>query len=222
MPHRRVPSLDDLDDDGFRDFAREPRSTSSRTARCPTKTGTTFAAGLFYVCQSDGKEGLAKIVGELEDELGGDVARLHYLSVPPAAAPEVVRQLGEVGLNERARIIMEKPFGTNLASAVKLNDALHETFDESQIFRIDHFLGKEAALNILAFRFANGLFEPIWNRQHIAHVQIDVPETLSIGQRIGVLREDRRVPRHGREPPVPSARVHGDGTADRARAAVDR
>ena len=80
---------------------------------------------------------------------------------------------------------MEKPFGTDLASAVKLNDALHETFDESQIFRIDHFLGKEAALNILAFRFANGLFEPIWNRQHIAHVQIDVPETLSIGQRIG-------------------------------------
>jgi glucose-6-phosphate 1-dehydrogenase len=68
---------------------------------------------------------------------------------------------------------------------VKLNDSLHATFDESQIFRIDHFLGKEAALNILAFRFANGLFEPIWNRQHIAHVQIDVPETLSIGQRIG-------------------------------------
>ena len=93
--------------------------------------------------------------------------------------------LGEAGLAERARIIMEKPFGTDLASAVQLNDTLHETFDESQIFRIDHFLGKEAALNILAFRFANGLFEPIWNRQHIAHVQIDVPETLSIGQRIG-------------------------------------
>ena len=96
----------------------------------------------------------------------------------------MVQQLGEVGLAERARIIMEKPFGTDLASAVKLNDSLHETFDESQIFRIDHFLGKEAALNILAFRFANGLFEPIWNRQHIAHVQIDVPETLSIGHRI--------------------------------------
>ncbi len=79
---------------------------------------------------------------------------------------------------------MEKPFGTDLASAVELNDSLHATFDESQIFRIDHFLGKEAALNILAFRFANGLFEPIWNRQHIAHVQIDVPETLSIGHRI--------------------------------------
>ena len=130
----------------------------------------------------------------------------------------MVQLLGEAGLAERARIIMEKPFGTDLASAIELNDTLHATFDESQIFRIDHFLGKEAALNILAFRFANGLFEPIWNRQHIAHVQIDVPETLSIGHRIGVLREDRRVPRHGREPPVPGARVHGDGAADRARA----
>ena len=81
---------------------------------------------------------------------------------------------------------MEKPFGTDLASrAVELNAALHEMFDERQIFRIDHFLGKEAALNILAFRFANGLFEPIWNRVHIDHVQIDVPETLAIGTRIG-------------------------------------
>ena len=94
--------------------------------------------------------------------------------------------LGEAGLAERSRIIMEKPFGTDLARArSRSTTSLHETFDESQIFRIDHFLGKEAALNILAFRFANGLFEPIWNREHIAHVQIDVPETLSIGQRIG-------------------------------------
>ena len=81
--------------------------------------------------------------------------------------------------------MLEKPFGTDLATARALNAALHETFDERQIYRIDHFLGKEAALNILAFRFANGLFEPIWNRQHIAHVQIDVPETLGIEQRIG-------------------------------------
>ena len=80
---------------------------------------------------------------------------------------------------------MEKPFGTDLRSAIELNAGLHETFREDQIFRIDHFLGKEAALNILAFRFANGLFEPIWNREHIDHVQIDVPETLSIGHRIG-------------------------------------
>jgi glucose-6-phosphate 1-dehydrogenase len=78
---------------------------------------------------------------------------------------------------------MEKPFGTDLPSAQKLNAALHEVFDESQIFRIDHFLGKEAAQNILAFRFANGLFEPIWNRNFIDHIQIDVPETLGLEMR---------------------------------------
>ena len=91
--------------------------------------------------------------------------------------------LGQAGLVDRARIIMEKPFGTDLASARALNASLHETFAEEQIFRIDHFLGKEAALNILAFRFANGLFEPIWNRDHIDHVQIDVPETLALEAR---------------------------------------
>ena len=186
LPEFRIvgTSLDDLDDDGFRCFARAALEEFSHHG-VPEHDWSTFSSRLFYACQSDGSEALAKIVGELEDDLGGDVARLHYLSVPPAAATEVVQQLGEVGLAERARIIMEKPFGTNLTTAVKLNDSLHATFDESQIFRIDHFLGKEAALNILAFRFANGLFEPIWNRQHIAHVQIDVPETLSIGQRIG-------------------------------------
>ena len=80
---------------------------------------------------------------------------------------------------------MEKPFGTDLATARTLNASLHETFSEDQIYRIDHFLGKEAAQNILAFRFANGLFEPIWNRDHIDHVQIDVPEALSLDGRIG-------------------------------------
>ena len=81
-------------------------------------------------------------------------------------------------------MVLEKPFGTDLASAVALNDMLHQVFDEEQIFRIDHFLGKEAVQNILAFRFANGLFEPIWNRDHIDHVQIDVPETLSVEDRV--------------------------------------
>ena len=91
--------------------------------------------------------------------------------------------LAEAGLADHCRVIMEKPFGTDLATAVSLNNRLHEVFDEDQIFRIDHFLGKEAAQNILAFRFANGLFEPIWNRTFIDHVQIDVPETLGLGKR---------------------------------------
>jgi glucose-6-phosphate 1-dehydrogenase len=105
------------------------------------------------------------------------------LSVPPNAALSAVRTLGEANLVGRSRVIMEKPFGTDLASAVSLNASLHEVFSEDQIFRIDHFLGKEPAQNILAFRFANGLFAPIWNRNFIDHVQIDVPETLGLGKR---------------------------------------
>jgi glucose-6-phosphate 1-dehydrogenase len=105
------------------------------------------------------------------------------LSVPPKAARAVITMLRDAKLVERSRVVMEKPFGTDLASAVELNDFVHETFDESQIFRIDHFLGKEAALNILAFRFANGLFEPIWNRNFIDHIQIDIPEQLGLDQR---------------------------------------
>ena len=104
--------------------------------------------------------------------------------MPPKAALSVVHELAEAGLVENSRIVMEKPFGTDLASARKLNAELHEVFREEQIFRIDHFLGKEAAQNILAFRFANGLFEPIWHRNHIDHVQIDVPEELGLDQRV--------------------------------------
>ena len=92
----------------------------------------------------------------------------------------MVGMLGESGLARGARVIIEKPFGTDLDSARKLNQAVLAVFDESQVFRIDHFLGKESVDNILAFRFANGLFEPVWNRSHIRYVQIDVPETLSI------------------------------------------
>ena len=105
--------------------------------------------------------------------------------MPPAAAPAVIQLLREADLVERSRVVMEKPFGTDLQSAIALNDKVHETFRERQIFRIDHFLGKEAAQNILAFRFANGLFEPIWNRNFIDHIQIDIPETLGLDRRAG-------------------------------------
>ncbi len=113
----------------------------------------------------------------------GDSGLLIYLSVPPAAAPGIVQMIDEAGLAEGARVVAEKPFGTDLASARALNEMLHAVFEEDQIFRIDHFLGKEAAQNILALRFANGLFEPIWNRMHISHIQIDVPETLGVEDR---------------------------------------
>ena len=142
-----------------------------------------FAECLDYVPMNAGAQALREAVEKAEASLGEETRRLHYLSVPPKAALSVVQMLGEANLVDRARIIMEKPFGTDLASAVALNSDLHEVFAEERIFRIDHFLGKEPAQNILAFRFANGLFEPIWNRNFIAHVQIDVPETLGTGGR---------------------------------------
>ncbi|CAN5720403.1 glucose-6-phosphate dehydrogenase [soil metagenome] len=177
-------SLDDLDDDGFRAFARIACEEFGR-GHLTEDEWTSFSAKLRYVSQSAGAERLAQVVGEAEGTLSGESRRLHYLSVPPKAARAVVQMLGEADLVERSRIIMEKPFGTDLKSSVALNAAVHEVFAEHQVFRIDHFLGKEAAQNILAFRFANGLFEPIWNRNHIDHVQIDVPETLGLDARAG-------------------------------------
>ncbi len=142
-----------------------------------------FASRLDFVPTVAGPEALAAAVKRAEGTFDVEPQRLHYLSVPPKAALSAVHLLAEARLVERSRVIMEKPFGVDLESAVALNAQLHEVFAEEQIFRIDHFLGKEPAQNILAFRFANGLFEPIWNRNFIDHIQIDVPETLGIEQR---------------------------------------
>ncbi|MFT4085645.1 MAG: glucose-6-phosphate dehydrogenase [Gordonia sp. (in: high G+C Gram-positive bacteria)] len=175
-------SLEDMTDDEFREFARE--SIAAVGARKLTdEQWASFAPKLHYVPTGAGPAALAKRVAACEKELGGKTRRLHYLSVPPKAAPVVIETLRAAKLVERSRVIMEKPFGEDLESAVALNAELHETFKENQIFRIDHFLGKEAAQNILAFRFANGLFEPIWNRNFIDHIQIDVPEELGLDAR---------------------------------------
>ncbi|HLK36632.1 MAG TPA: glucose-6-phosphate dehydrogenase [Polyangiaceae bacterium] len=175
-------SLEDLDAGAFRIAARAALAEFSMR-EVAAADWEAFAAKLDYVPLAAGAGGLCTAVARAEAALGHESARLHYLSVPPAAALSVVRMLGEANLVERSRIVMEKPFGTDLESARKLNASLHEVFAEEQIFRIDHFLGKEPAQNILAFRFANGLFEPIWNRSFIDHVQIDVPEILGLGHR---------------------------------------
>ncbi len=177
-------SLDELDAASFR-LAARGALTEFGARKIGDADWDAFAGNLDYVPLSAGPAALKAAVERAELAIGGECRRLHYLSVPPNAALAAVRRLGEAGLVENARIIMEKPFGTDLASAVALNRHLHEVFSEEQIFRIDHFLGKEPAQNILAFRFANGLFEPIWNRNFIDHVQIDVPETLGLGQRAG-------------------------------------
>jgi len=175
-------SLDDLDIDGFRRLVRAALDEFS-SRKTTERDWESFSKSLDYVPLAAGAQAVKAAVQKAEQTFEGESRRLHYLSVPPNAALSAVRILGEAGLVDRSRIVMEKPFGTDLASAKLLNAKLHDVFAEEQIFRIDHFLGKEPAQNILAFRFANGLFEPIWNRNFIGHVQIDVPETLSLGTR---------------------------------------
>ncbi len=157
-----------------------------------------FARNLFY-CQSDfnDREGyykLADLLEKLDNEQGTQGNRIFYLATPPTTDSEIIYQIGGAGLarssshgngNEEGwtRIIIEKPFGRDLASAQKLNRELGRVFRENQIYRIDHYMGKETVQNILAFRFANGIFEPLWNQNYIDHVQILVAESLGIGTR---------------------------------------
>jgi glucose-6-phosphate 1-dehydrogenase len=175
-------AMEDIDTETFRALAKDAVQNYGMH-RLADEDWEDFAARLSYVPQGAGPEGLTSAVKEAQSQLGDDARLLHYLSVPPKAAQAVVEMLRDADLTSGARVIMEKPFGHDFESAVKLNDFVHRVFDESQVFRIDHFLGKEAAQNILAFRFANGLFEPIWNRNFIDHIQIDIPEELGLDTR---------------------------------------
>ena len=177
-------SLDDIDVEAFRKLTRGALDDFA-SRKVSEEDWAAFSTTLDYVPISGGAAALKLAVAKAEKSIGGECRHVHYLSVPPKAALSAVHLLAEAELVGKCRVIMEKPFGTDLASAVELNAKLHEIFTEEQIFRIDHFLGKEPAQNILAFRFANGLFEPIWNRNFIDHVQIDVPETLGLGKRVG-------------------------------------
>jgi glucose-6-phosphate 1-dehydrogenase len=170
-----------IDAGEFRQLVRQSIEGSTRFA--DEETWDRFADSLRFAGVGEGLEALGEAIGSARAELGGDPGLLFYLSLPPGAAAGTVERIGELGLGRGARVIIEKPFGTDLASARKLNAQLHAVFEEGCIFRIDHYLGREAVQNLLALRFANGMFEPVWNRNHIDHVQIDVPETLSIEMR---------------------------------------
>jgi glucose-6-phosphate 1-dehydrogenase len=171
-----------LGEEEFRELARESIAGSDREAG-EAEAWERFGESLRFAGVGEGFDPLAEAIRKAREELDEEAGLLFYLSLPPKAMAASVEQIGDHDLGRGARVITEKPFGTDLASAHRLNCQLHAVFAEECIYRIDHYLGREGVQNLLALRFANGMFEPVWNRNHIDHVQIDIPETLSIEMR---------------------------------------
>jgi glucose-6-phosphate 1-dehydrogenase len=174
------------------DFRERMRAAVQEFARDPFRDDvwTQLAEGMRYVAtdfaDDGGMDRVAEALTELDRERATKGNRVYYLAVPPSAFSAIVEELGRRRTTGGwTRLIVEKPFGRDRASAQGLNHELQRFFDESEIFRIDHYLGKETVQNMLALRFANGIFEPIWNRQFVDHVQITVAESLGIESRAG-------------------------------------
>jgi glucose-6-phosphate 1-dehydrogenase len=183
-------ALDDIDDRRFRELATKDIREHSRTQPVDEKTLEAFVAELSYVPvdfdKAEGFQQLAHRLSELDAarHTGGNV--VFYCATPPPTYPKISEQLRHAGLNRGhgyRRIIVEKPFGSDLRSARELTKVLRRAFPDDSLYRIDHYLGKETVQNILAFRFANSIFEPIWTCQHVDHVQITVAEPLGVEQR---------------------------------------
>jgi glucose-6-phosphate 1-dehydrogenase len=164
----------------FETRALEPEKLEWLTSRLSYMSGD-FTDPEFY-------ERLRGLLGEVDEQWGTRCSYLFYLAVPPSEFASIIKQLGSSGLTRQEpgcfrRVVIEKPFGHDLESARQLNRDIAEVLDENQVYRIDHYLGKETVQNILAFRFANGIFEPIWNRRYVDHVQITVAETVGVESR---------------------------------------
>ncbi len=183
----------DWTEDHFKDFVKENVQAHCRT---PFKESTwkQLAAGIRFVQGTfdDPKafERLSDTVAELDRDRGTRGNHAFYMSVPPRAFPQVSRQLADCGLAKSdkgawRRVIIEKPFGHDLASAKELDRVVSEVFDPSSVFRIDHYLGKETVQNMLALRFANAMYEPIWNNNYVDHVQITMAEDIGVAGRAG-------------------------------------
>jgi glucose-6-phosphate 1-dehydrogenase len=177
-----------MDDEAFRDLTLEALAESGLGGG---ENAARWCTGcVFYHCLGDGSPDNYRLLGErlaeLEKDHGLPGNRIFYLALPPEAFPPVIENIGEAGLSACegwSRLVVEKPFGRDLDSAVKLNEHVHSWFDEDQVYRIDHYLGKETVQNLLVFRFANAMFESIWNRDRIDHIQITVAESLGVGHR---------------------------------------
>jgi glucose-6-phosphate 1-dehydrogenase len=176
-----------LTDDQFREKMLDSVKKYSEDTKFDEDVWKSFASGLFYLAgdvgDADIYNRLAQKLGEVENarHTGGNV--LFYLSTQPSQYATIAQGLGAAGLgkgNGWRRLIVEKPFGHDLESARELSDRLHEVFRESDVYRIDHYLGKETVQNILAFRFGNGIFEPLWNRRYVNHVQITAAESIGV------------------------------------------
>jgi len=176
-----------LDDAGYRRLAVEALVEAGTDAQEARAWADRF---LFYQTIDDGGpedyEAIARKLEALEKQYGVPGNRAFYLAIPPAAFEGTIEGLGHAGLNTSrgwTRLVVEKPFGRDLASARELNALVHRRFDERQIYRIDHYLGKETVQNLLVFRFGNAIFESLWNRDHVSYVQITVAEDIGIGSR---------------------------------------
>ncbi len=183
----------DYTDEAFRDLMREGVEQHGRHAPSEEDSWTDFASNMYYVGGTlEEAETFDKIKQKLEELEANDVEesiRLYYLAIPPSAFPIALNNISEQGLSvpesDRFRVIVEKPFGVDQETARVLNTQVHSAFSEDQVFRIDHYLGKETVQNILVFRLANGIFEPLWNRRYVDHVQITVGESIGVGRRGG-------------------------------------
>jgi len=182
-------AMDAWDDEAFRQHARDSVQTYSRTP-LDEDVWTRFAGSLSFISGTFDDEaviGRLKLALEHADrDLGAQDGRLFYLAVPPSTFPTIVKSLASIGANTaNSRIVVEKPFGHSLDSAKGLSAEIHTAFDEHQLFRIDHYLGKETVQNLVVFRFANSIWERVWNRDAVDHVQITVAESIGVEGRAG-------------------------------------
>ncbi|RRN77558.1 glucose-6-phosphate dehydrogenase, partial [Pseudoxanthomonas sp. SGD-10] len=178
--------------ESYREVLLDGLNKYSRSGKAATDKWKVFSSNILYLQSDASKEktytDLAAIIAEKDQQWNALPTIIHYLSVAPQFFPVIAENISKIemtGGKDRNRIVIEKPFGRDLETAKELNALLQSLFDETQIYRIDHYLGKETVQNMMAFRFANALFEPIWNRNYIEHVQISVTEDIGIEDRGG-------------------------------------